>query len=235
MPELSLILLCVTVGQDLSGYPLSQIYDNAVEYIQEGELELAANAFAEIMTRMPHLGRARYDAAGVLFEMEMYADADTLLSAGDLGVEADSAASASAASLLGTSIAAGDYAGVETAYNQLREIITAGSSSHDCDLTNYEVAINWLRNNEPPEDQSQDQQDQAEDQQDQSEDQQDQSEDQQDQSEDQQEEEMPTPHPPMRGEMTREDAERILDQVEEAEPPDSSEGAKGFTTSGPVW
>ncbi len=187
MLELNLILLCVTVGQDMSGYPLSQIYDNALEYIQEGELELAANAFAEIMARMPQLGRARYDAAGVLFEMEMYADADTLVSAGDLGVGTDSVASASAASLLGASIAAGDYAGVETAYGRLREIITGGSP-HDCDLTNYEVAINWLRNNDPPEDQSQDQQDQSED--------------QQDQSEDQQEEEMPTPPPPTRSEMT---------------------------------
>jgi hypothetical protein len=247
MLTFGLILLCVTAQQDLSDYPLAQIRDTAMEYLQEGELELAMSAFSEIMARMPHLGRVRYNLAGVLFELEMYPDADTLISTGDLGTGADSVVSASAASLLGTSIAAGDYTGVEAAYNQLREIITEGSS-HDCDRTNFEVAINWLRNNEPPEDQSQDQQDQSEDQQDQSEDQQDQSEDQQDQSEDQQDqsedqqdqsedqqEEQSSPPPPTQGDMTEEDAERILDLVEEAEPADRTEGSKGFTISGPVW
>jgi hypothetical protein len=242
-----LLLLSVTAQQDPYVYTLAHVYDTAMEYLEAGQLELAYAAFSEIVARMPHLGRARYDAAGVASEMESWAGADSLLAPGELGVEPDSTASAEAAVLLGSSISAGDYGGVERALGMLRERILDGAP-FDCDLTNYEVALNWLRNNEPPEDQSQDQsedqqdqsedqQDQSEDQQDQSEDQQDQSEDQQDQSEDQQdqsEDQQEAPPPPSQGEMTEEDAQRILDLVDEAEPTDE-EGAKGYTTTGPVW
>ena len=232
-------------------YPLSEVYTAALELLEAGELEAAAGAFAEIMERMPHQGRARYDAAAAIFELGGHAVSDSLVSMGELGVGADSASSAAAAVLLATSIDAEDYAGVEEAYGRLCEIVTGELPPHECDLVNLEVAINWLRNHDPPQDQSEDQQDQAEDQQDQSEDQQDQSEDQQDQSEDQQDQsedqsedqqdqsedqqEEQSPPPPSQGEMTEEDAQRILELVEEAEPPDSDEGAKGYTTSGPVW
>jgi len=248
MVVLHLMLLTLVPAQAQVRYPLAYVYQIGMESLLEGDHERALEAFTEIMNRMPHDGRARYDAAGVLFELGSYAEADTLVSAGNLAVESDSAASASYAT------------------DGLRELLSGGES-RECDRTNYEVALNWLRNHEPPEEQgdgesdgdsddqsdqsedsedSQDDQsddgedsdgsdDQSEDQEDQSEDQEDQSEDQEDQSEDQEDQEASPPPPPSRGEMSEEDAERILELVEEAEPPESSEGGKAYVPGGPVW
>jgi len=261
MIVLHLILLTLFSQQAQIRYPLAHVYQTGMESLLEGDHERALEAFVEIMNRMPHDGRARFDAAAVLFELEFYAEADTLVSAGDLAVEADSAASASYATLLGRSIELGDYEGVQSSFEGLREILSGGES-RECDRTNYEVALNWLRNNEPPEEQgdgdsdsdSDDQSDQTEDSED-SEDSQDdqdqqsddggdpddsedQSEDQEDQSDEQDEQdeqEASPPPPPSRGEMSEEDAERILELVEEAEPPDSSGGGKAYVPGGPVW
>jgi len=266
MVVLHLMLLTLVPAQAQVRYPLAYVYQIGMESLLEGDHERALEAFTEIMNRMPHDGRARYDAAGVLFELGSYAEADTLVSAGNLAVESDSAASASYATLLGSSIAMDDYEGVQSSFDGLRELLSGGES-RECDRTNYEVALNWLRNHEPPEEQgdgesdgdsddqsdqsedsedSQDDQsddgedshgsdDQSEDQEDQSEDQEDQSEDQEDQSEDQEDQEASPPPPPSRGEMSEEDAERILELVEEAEPPESSEGGKAYVPGGPVW
>jgi len=253
---LHVLLLTLVSQQSQIRYPLAVVYQTGMESLLEGDLERALDAFTEIMNRMPHDGRARYDAAGVLFELESYSEADTLVSSGELAVEADSAVSASYATLLGSSIAMDDYEGVQSSFDGLRELLSGGES-RDCDRTNYEVALNWLRNHEPPEEQgdgesdgdsddqsdqsedsedSQDDQDQQSDDGEDSDDQEDQSEDQEDQSEDQEDQEAESPPPPPSGgEMTQEDAERILDLVEEAEPPDSTGGGKTYAPGGPVW
>jgi len=91
--------------------------------------------------------------------------------------------------------------------------------------------------NEDQQDQNEDQQDQNEDQQDQNEDQQDQNEDQQDQNEDQQDQtEEQEPPPPAVDELTPEQAEAILDLVEES-PTDEDPTGKGKAgyPAGPVW
>ena len=258
MIVLHLILLTLFSQQAQVRYPLAYVYQTGMESLLEGDHERALEAFVEIMNRMPRDGRARYDAAAVLFELESYAEADTLVSAGDLAVEADSAASASCATLLGRSIELDDYEGVQSSFERLRETLSGGES-RECDRTNYEVALNWLRNHEPPEEQgdgdsdgdSDDQSDQSEDSEDSQDDQdqqsddggdpddsEDQSEDQEDQSDEQDEQdeqEASPPPPPSRGEMSEEDAERILELVEEAEPPDSTGGGKAYLPGGPVW
>jgi hypothetical protein len=145
-----------------------------------------------------------------------------------------------------------DYEGVQSSLEELRRILI-GDESNECDRTNFEVALNWLANHEPPEDQgdgdSDEQSDQPEDSEDSQEDQdqqsddggdsdepEDQPEDQEDQSDEQDEQEAQAPPPPpSRGEMSEEDAERILALVEEAEPPDSTGGGKAYAPGGPVW
>jgi hypothetical protein len=89
--------------------------------------------------------------------------------------------------------------------------------------------------NDDQQDQNEDQQDQNEDQQDQNEDQQDQNQDQQDQNNDQQDQNGEQP-PPQIDEMTPEQAQAILDMVEENESPSDSTGkGKIGYPSGPVW
>ena len=158
-------------------------------------------------------------------------------------VDEDTLASALALTSLSLAIQMEDYGGVESAAGTLIENISDGVSP-DCERTGLEAGLNWLANHDPPDDQSQDQQDQNDDQQDQNEDQQDQNEDQQDQNDDQQDqnedqqdqsEEQPQP-PPQIDEMTPEQAQAILDLIEENQQAQDSTGkSKAALPSGPVW
>ena len=190
------LLLVAAAG---SGTPLLNLYQEAIELWFNGDYENAAELFSEVAERMPHQPRALYNMGALLIEMEEWGRADSTLSAlpdSDIGV--DSLFNASVSAGLGSAIALADHQGVRSALEiMLPAVATATGDS----LTrhNYEVALRWLMENEPPpdEEQSQDQD--------------------QDQDQEQEQDEPRQPPPPDRGDMTPEEAQRILDMVEEAE------------------
>lgn len=232
----------------------------ASELYSDGRYTEALEIWQELLSRMPHRGRIAYNLAASQFMMDSFSAADSTLSfvSGDVGE--DTLSTALILTNLAMSIQNEDYGGVERAVNGLRSNISDGVSA-ECERSGLEAGLNWLDNHEPPEDQqdqsddqqddsedqqddsedqqdqSDDQQDQSDDQQDDSEDQQDDSEDQQDQSDDQQDQSEEQPQPPPRiDEMTPEQAQAILDLVEENQMPEDSTGkTKTGIPSGPVW
>ncbi|MEN8209166.1 MAG: hypothetical protein ABFR50_07940 [Candidatus Fermentibacteria bacterium] len=252
-----MILVILILLQSLNGPTPSELADTAAEYFMNGQYTEAADLWNDLLARMPHRTRIAYNLAASFFGMDSPAAADSILMLVSDHVDADTLASAVALTSLALAIKTEDYGGVESAVSNLIENISDGVSM-DCEKIGLEAGINWLENHDPPDEQSQDQQDQNEDQQDQNEDQQDQNEDQQDQNEDQQDqnedqqdqnedqqdqnedqqdqnEESPQP-PPQIDEMTPEQAQAILDLIEEdLASDDPAATGKAGLPAGPVW
>ena len=224
-----MILLILVTLQSVSGPTPAELADTAAEYYLNCQYAEASEIWGELRSRMPHHSRIAYNLAASFFQMDSPLEADSALTSVSGDVDEDTLASALALTGLSLAIQMEDYGGVESAVSTLIENISDGVSP-DCERTGLEAGLNWLSNHDPPDDQSDDQQDQNEDQQDQSDDQQDQNEDQQDQSEEQ-----PQP-PPQIDEMTPEQAQAILDLIEENQQAQDSTGkAKAALPSGPVW
>ncbi len=245
-----MILLLLLALQLVSNTAPAELADMATELFLNGQYAEASEIWNELLSGMPHRSRIAYNLAASRFMMDSLAAADSSLSLVRGDIEEDTLASAVSLTDLALAIQMNDYNGVESSVSVLADNISDGVSP-ECERIGLEAGLNWLENHEPPENQNEDQQDQNEDQQDQNEDQQDQNEDQQDQNEDQQDqnedqqdqnedqqnqnEEQPQP-PPQIDEMTPEQAQAILDLIEENQLPEDSTGAaKAGRPSGPVW
>ncbi len=245
-----MILLILIVLHSVGTPTPAELADTAAEFFRGERYAEASEIWDDLLSRMPHRSRIAYNLAASFFLMDSPAAADSILTIVSGDVDADTLACAVALTDLALAIQMDDYSGVENTVRTLIENISDGVSL-DCERIGLEAGLNWLANHEPPDDQNEDQQDQNEDQQDQNEDQQDQNEDQQDQNDDQQDqnddqqdqnedqqdqnEEQPQP-PPQIDEMTPEQAQAILDLIEENQQPEDSKGtAKMGLPSGPIW
>ncbi len=228
----------------LTGSPApAELADMAAEQYLTEHFAEASELWEELLLRMPHRGRMIYNLAASRFMQDSPSISDSLLSIISSDVCEDTLTCAVDLTDLALAIKTVDYAAVESSVNTLRSSISDGISL-ECERIGLEAGLNWLEHHEPPDDQNEDQQDQNEDQQDQNEDQQDQSEDQQDQNEDQQDqnedqqdqsEDQQQP-PPQIDEMTEEQAQAILDLVEEnTQSDDSTAAGKAGYPSGPIW
>ncbi|GEM_PF-2051744 len=178
------VIIAVTVVSSVLRTPLYDLYLEASTLAAEGNYQQSAEVFSEIIERMPDNPRAVYNYALSCFVTNDYPSADSLLSDFPHGVFLeDTLLEAQSSARLGNAMAGGDYAGVESVVEMLLPEISTGESSENL-RQNYEVALKWLAQNEPPP--QQDNQQQQDDNQDQSEDNQDQHDDNQNQSEDDQ-------------------------------------------------
>ena len=226
----TLLLLTISLATPASRIPLLNLYLEASEMASQGSYEECSELFSQIIGRMPDNQRAIYNSAVSSLTLGNYQTADSLLS----GIpreefQGDTLLSARSSARLGNSMNNGDYAGVQSVVEMLLPEVRSGEASPAI-LQNYEVALKWLIQNEPPP--PEDQQDPNEDQQDPNEDQQDPNEDQQDPNEDQQDNSQP--EPPAESEMTPEVAQMILDMVEEAEA-DTTRNSIGGVIGAPTW
>ncbi|NOQ22542.1 MAG: hypothetical protein GQ565_07825 [Candidatus Aegiribacteria sp.] len=222
-----MILLLLIILQSVGSATPAELADMAAELFINGHYAEASEIWNELLSGMPHRSRIAYNLAASRFMMDSPAAADSILSLVSGDVEEDTLASAVALTDLALAIQMDDYGGVENTVRILIENISDGVSP-ECERIGLEAGLNWLKNHEP----SDDQQGQNDNQQDQSDDQQDQSDDQQDQN---QSEERPQP-PPQIDEMTPEQAQAILDLVEESrQPEDAADTGKTGRPSGPVW
>ena len=245
-----MMLLLLILLQSAGNPSPAELADMATESFLNGQYTEASEIWNELLSRMPYRSRIAYNLAASMFLMDSPAGADSVLTLVSGDVDSDTLACAVALTELALAIQMEDYGGVESTVSILIENISDGLSP-DCERRGLEAGLNWLDNHDPPDDQNEDQQDQNEDQQDQNEDQQDQNEDQQDQNEDQQDqnedqqdqnedqqdqnEEQPQP-PPQIDEMTPEQAQAILDLIEESQQHEDSTGSgKTGLPSGPVW
>ena len=232
-----MILLLLLILQLPGTQTPAELARTASQLYLNGQYAEASEIWQELLSRMPQRGRIAYNLAASQFMLDSLAAADSSLSmaAGDIGD--DSLSTADALTSLALGIQMEDYSAVQNAVNNLRSNISDGSSP-ESERSGLEAGLNWLDNHEPPDDQqnqdqqNQDQQDQ--DQQDQNQQNQDQqNQDQQDQE--QQNQEQPQA-PPKIGEMTPEQAQAILDLVEENQEPEDSTGtSKAGYSGGPVW
>ncbi len=220
-----LILMILQLQGNLAPAELAEI---ATQYFLDEQYSSAIGAWSELFSRMPERGRILYNLASSQFMADSLSPADSVLSTDITDVGEDTLMLARDLTSLALAIKGDDYAGVESSVNSLLVAVSDGHSLQ-CEKTGLEAGLNWLDNHEPPEDQ----QDQNEDQQDQNKDQEDQNEDRQDQNENQQNEQQP---PPQISEMTPEQAQAILDLVEDSSQAQDSAGTKktGYP-AGPIW
>ncbi|RKZ02439.1 hypothetical protein DRQ21_08750 [Candidatus Fermentibacteria bacterium] len=176
-------LIAVTVVSSALRTPLYDLYMEASSLIAEGNYQESAEIFTEILERMPDNPRAIYNYALSGLVNNDYFTADSLLSIFPEDVfQGDTLLGAKSSARLGNAITGGDYQGVQSVVEMLLPEISTGESSENL-RQNYEVALKWLMQNEPPP--PEDNQDQSDDNnQDQSDDNQDQQDDNQDQSDD---------------------------------------------------
>jgi hypothetical protein len=252
-------IIAVTVVSSALRTPLYDLYMEASALVAGGNYQESAEVFTEILERMPDSPRAAYNYALSCFVTNDYPAADSLLSdfPRDVFME-DTLLAARSSARLGNAMTGGDYAGVQSVVEMLLPEISTGESCGNL-RQNYEVALKWLMQNEPPPpEDNQDQQDNNN--QDQSDDNQDQSDDgspDENQSDDNQDENQPDdnqdqpdnggqdedqsdrdesnqPPPPTDSGMTPEVAQMILDMVEEADA-DTTSGSKGEVIGVPSW
>jgi hypothetical protein len=248
----AILILAISLVPAVTRTPLLDLYLSASELAARGSFEECGELFSQIIERMPDNRRAIYNNAVSNLSLGNFQIADSLLSdfPGD-ELQGDTLLSARSSARLGNAMSNADYAGVQSVVEMLLPEVSTGEAPERI-RQNYEVALKWLMQNEPPppedqqsesedqEDPSEDQQDPSEDQQDPSEDQQDPSEDQQDPSEDQQDpsedQEDPNnqPPPPEQSEMTPEVAQMILDMVDEAQA-DTTQSSIGGAIGAPIW
>lgn len=256
--NLFLILLSIQLQARQSPLELATM---ASELYGEGNYSESAEVWSELLQRMPHRSRIAYNTAAALFSLQQFQAADSVLSGADSeAVGEDTLSAAQALTGLALAISTDDYGGVQQAVSDLTADVASGRSFRNQRI-GLEAGLNWLEHHEPPEDQQQNQ-DQEEDQeqdsdqdqqqneqeqedqeqdtdQDQQQNDQDQEDQEQDGDQDQQQndeqQEQPQP-PPEIEEMTPEQAQAILDLVEEnAQPEDSTAAGKAGIPSGPVW
>ncbi|MBD3277390.1 MAG: hypothetical protein GF388_03735 [Candidatus Aegiribacteria sp.] len=242
---MNLLLVILSLQLQVTQSP-SEMAAMASELYSEGRYSESAEIWSQLLQRMPHRGRIAYNAAAALFNLEEFQLADSILSgAGQDTVGEDTLTAAESLTGLALAISTEDYGGVQQAVSDLSESVASGGSFRSQRI-GLEAGLNWLDHHEPPEDQ-QDNQDQEDQQQDDQQDQQDdqdqedqQQDDQQEQQDDQdsqaqEDQDQPQP-PPEIGEMTPQQAQAILDLVEEnAQPEDSTAAGKAGIPSGPVW
>lgn len=250
-----ILFLLLSLLQAPGARPLLGLYTDAIELWSSGDREAAASLFAEIAGRMPHEPRAFYNLAALSGEMDMWGRADTIMTglSGWDGLGGDSLFNAGVSAALGKAMSEEDHAGVERQLNTLLPRV-ASATADSLMRHNYEVALRWLASREPPPDQSPQNDDESEDQSEDQEEDPDQNQDDEEQedsqgddegenedeseSEDQggdDNEDTRQPPPPADGEMTPDEARRILDMVDEAEPRGEKD-ASGFGVPGaPIW
>ena len=183
-------LIAVTVVSSALRTPLYDLYMEASSLIAEGNYQESADVLTEILERMPDNPRAVYNYALSSLVTNDYFTADSLFSIfPDDVFQGDTLLEAKSSARLGNAMTGEDYAGVQSVVEMLLPEISTGESSENL-RQNYEVALKWLMQNEPPppednqDQQDDDNQDQSDDNQDQQDDNQDQSDDNQDQSDD---------------------------------------------------
>jgi len=248
----ALILMLLAAGNS----PLLEVYLDALNLWASGELEGASALFGEIAERMPHAPRAVYNLAALAGRNGLWGRADTLMTAlqgwEDMG--GDSLFDARVSASLGRAIVEDDCRGVREQLETMLPVVVAGTAD-SITRHNYEVALRWLSQQEPPpRDESRDRQDEEnreDEQQDEDEegredeqrdgedreDEQQQGEDGEDREDDRKDrgEETPQSAPPEAGEMTPEEAQRILDMVEEAEPMGDKNAYGAVVPGAPDW
>ncbi len=248
-------LLIMTTVSSPDRTPLLDLYLEAAGLVEEDRYEESTVIFNEIFKRMPDNPRAVYNHAVSSFAMDDLLTADSLFSIfpedvfrGDTLLEAKSSAR------LGNAMANGDYAGVQSVLEMLLPGLSSGESSERV-RQNYEVALKWLMQNEPPPPEDQEEPEDNEDQeepednedqeepednedQEEPEDNEDQEEpednEDQEEPEDNEDQEENQPPPPAESEMTPEVAQMILDMVEEAEA-ESTDGSASGAIGVPNW
>lgn len=237
------VLLIMTLFSSARRTPLLDQYNQASELAQEQRFDQCAEIFREIFERMPDNPRAVYNHAVADFFVGDVHTADSLLSVFPEEVfNEDTLLEAGSSARLGNAMIDENYAGVQGVVEMLLPEISTGEASPRV-LQNYEVALKWLMQNEPPPpEDSQDNQDQQDDQNQQNDqdnqDDQDQQDNQDDQdqqdNQDQQEDQDNQPPPPSQPEMTPDVAQMILDMVEEANA-DTTQNNVGGAIGVPNW
>jgi len=217
--------------------PLLDLYLDAGDCIEQGNLQEAGSIVEQIARRMPGNPRALYNAGVASMASGNFPAADSLLSQLPEGfIGEDTLLEARSSARLGAAISAEDYAGVESVLYMLLPAVSSGEATMRM-LQNWEVALKWLQQNEPPPpEENPDQEDQEDEQQEQDErqDEQDEQQDEQDEQDEQDDEEENQPPPPDNPEMTPEVARAILDMVEEAQADTASVSPAGVIGA-PVW
>ncbi len=257
-------MLVMTVVSSPDRVPLLDLYLEASELVEENRFEESSLIFSRILERMPDNNRAMYNHAVSSFALGDLFTADSLFSIfpEDLFLK-DTLLEARSSARLGNAMANEDYPGVESVVEMLLPEISSGEASERL-RQNYEVALKWLMQNEPPppednqdqeepednenqeEPEDNEDQEEPEDNEDQEEpednEDQEEPEDNEDQEEpeDNEDQEEPEdneenqPPPPEESEMTPEVAQMILDMVEEAQA-DTTEGSIGGAIGVPNW
>ncbi|MCK5131455.1 MAG: hypothetical protein KAR40_04815 [Candidatus Sabulitectum sp.] len=238
-----LAVLIMTILSTPDRTPLLDLYLEATELVGEGRFEESTVLFNEIFTRMPDNRRAVYNHAVSSFAMGDFFTADSLFSIFPEHVfQEDTLLEARSSARLGNAMNNEDHAGVQSVLEMLLPELSAGESSERL-RQNYEVALKWLTQNEPPPPEDQEEPEDNEDQeepednenQEESENNEDQEEpgDNEDLEEPEDDEEN-QPQPPGESEMTPEVAQMILDMVEEAEA-ETADGGTGGAIGVPNW
>ena len=233
-------MLSLTIVSATLRTPLLDLYNEATDLISESRYQESAEIFSEILTRMPDNPRAVYNHAVSGYAMGDLLTADSLFSIfpeqvfhGDTLLEARSSAR------LGNAMANQDYAGVESVLEMLLPELSTGQSSEHI-RQNYEVALKWLMQNEPPPPEDQEEpednedQEEPEDNEDQEEPEDNEDQEEPEDNEDQEEPEENQPPPPSESGMTPEVAQMILDMVEEAQA-DTTGGTMDGAIGVPTW
>ncbi len=239
-------ILLMTIISSADRTPLLDLYLEASGLIEEDSYEESTILFDEILRRMPDNQRAIYNHAVSSYATGDLFTADSLFSIFPEDVfQGDTLLEAGSSARLGNAMANEDYAGVQSVLEMILPELSTGESSERL-RQNYEVALKWLMQNEPPPPEDNEDQEEPEDNEDQEEpednEDQEEPEDNEDQEEpeDNEDQEEPEdneesqPPPPEESEMTPEVAQMILDMVEEAQA-DTTENSTGGAIGVPNW
>lgn len=244
MPQ-ALLLLLAALAQDPAAPADAAAW--AAELYEQGSLLESAGAWADLLERLPASGPIAYNLAAALFGSDSLEAAAAILDGDLTSVDPDTLEAARRVTETAAAMATEDFGGVESAVEALRQALSDGLSM-DCERQALEAGINWLALHEPPPPEDQQNPEDSGEQEDQEEQEggEDSSGDQEEQPGDEGEEpgdpgdqesgdeEEPGTPPPV-GEMTPEQAQAILDLVEDVQPGDSAGVKAGAPLGGPVW
>ena len=152
MPLMTL-LVCATTAAALPEPPLDR-FDEAMRLIESGQINDAREILADLRERMPHKPGLAYDLALLMFMEGTYPAADSIIASlpadGFEGVSADSMTAARAASAIASGMELVDAGKVSGGVSLLRQMCIRNGGLSSEDAWNLEVALDWLRENEPP-------------------------------------------------------------------------------------